>query len=140
MSETKPNINVTPLIDILLVLLIIFMVISPMKPSDFKTKIPREPENNAAQANIDTLVVTIDQNGSLKLNKDKNLGTTSEPERLIAGLGEVFSRRDKNLNPEKTVFIKAPKAMNYGEIVKVVDAVKMSGASPLSLQIDNLDK
>jgi biopolymer transport protein ExbD len=140
MSETKSNINVTPLIDILLVLLIIFMVISPMKSSDFKTKIPREPKNEAAQANIDTLVVTINQNGSLKLNKDENFGTVEEPSLLIAGLGEVFSRRDKNLNTEKTVFIKAPKTMNYGEIVKIVDAVKMSGASPLSLQIDNLDK
>ena len=42
----KPNINVTPLIDVLLVLLIIFMVVSPLKPSTFKTKIPAEPINN----------------------------------------------------------------------------------------------
>ncbi|MEP7038916.1 MAG: biopolymer transporter ExbD, partial [Acidobacteriota bacterium] len=42
MNSTKPNINVTPLIDVLLVLLIIFMVISPIKPTDFKTKIPQE--------------------------------------------------------------------------------------------------
>ena len=42
MNSTKPSINVTPLIDVLLVLLIIFMVISPIKPTDFKAKIPQE--------------------------------------------------------------------------------------------------
>ena len=47
MNNTKPNINVTPLIDVLLVLLIIFMVVSPLKPANFKTKIPQENENSA---------------------------------------------------------------------------------------------
>ena len=141
MSETTSNINVTPLIDILLVLLVIFMVISPMKSSDFKTKIPREPTNEPnVKANIDNLVVTINSNSSLILNKDEKLGTIEEPTALIARLSDIFKQRDKNLNNEKTVFIKAPKTMNYGDIVKVVDAVKMSGASPLSLQIDDLEK
>jgi biopolymer transport protein ExbD len=140
MSETTPNINVTPLIDILLVLLVIFMVISPMKSSDFKTKIPREDKNNSTIANPNTLVVRINSNNSLTLNKEDNLGTIEEPTTLIARLREFFTKRDENLNTERTVFIKAPKSMNYGDIVKVVDAVKMSGASPLSLQIDDLDK
>jgi biopolymer transport protein ExbD len=141
MSETKSNINVTPLIDILLVLLVIFMVISPLKSSAFKTKIPSEPIDNInVKANLDNLVVTINSTSSLTLNKDEKLGTVEEPSALIARLSEVFSQRDKNLNAEKTVFIKAPKTMNYGDIVKVVDAVKMSGASPLSLQIDDLER
>ena len=44
MDPGKPNINVTPLIDVLLVLLIIFMIISPLEPSKFETKIPSEPK------------------------------------------------------------------------------------------------
>jgi biopolymer transport protein TolR len=140
MSETTSNINVTPLIDILLVLLVIFMVISPLKSSAFKTKIPSESKNESAAPNPSTLVVTINSTSSLTLNKDEKLGTVEEPNALIARLSEVFSQRDKNLNNEKTVFIKAPKTMNYGDIVKVVDAVKMSGATPLSLQIDDLEK
>ncbi len=40
---------------------------------------------------------------------------------------------------QKTVFIKAPRAMDYGTVVKLIDAVKISGASPISLQIDDLD-
>ncbi len=47
--------------------------------------------------------------------------------------------RDGTNEIEKTVFIKAPKNIPYGEMAKVVDAVKLSGASPIGLQIDNLD-
>jgi biopolymer transport protein TolR len=140
MPETTSNINVTPLIDILLVLLVIFMVISPMRSSDFKTKIPSESTNKNSLPDPNTLVITINPNASLKLNKDENLGTIEEPNAVIARLNDIFSQREKNLNNERTVFIKAPKSMNYGDIVKVVDAVKMSGATPLSLQIDDLEK
>jgi biopolymer transport protein TolR len=140
MSETTSNINVTPLIDILLVLLVIFMVISPMRSSDFKTKIPSDDRNDSTVPNPDTLVVKINSNASLTLNKEENLGTIEEPTALISKLSEIFSQREKNLNNVRTVFIKAPKSMNYGDIVKVVDAAKMSGATPLSLQIDDLEK
>ncbi len=140
MSETTSNINVTPLIDILLVLLVIFMVISPMKSSGFKTKIPSEYIDESSIPDPNNLVITINQNASLKLNKDENVGTIEEPNTLIARLSDIFSQREKNLNNARTVFIKAPKSMNYGDIVKVVDAAKMSGATPLSLQIDDLEK
>jgi biopolymer transport protein ExbD len=140
MSETTSKINVTPLIDILLVLLVIFMVISPMKSSGFKTKIPSEAKPDSSIPNPDTLVVTINPNASLKLNKEENLGTVEEPNAVITRLKEIFQKREANLNAERTVFIKAPKNMNYGDIVKVVDAAKLSGASPLSLQIDDLEK
>src|SRR5215217_7210573 len=57
---TKPQINVTPLIDDLLVLLIIFMVVTPMKPSAFDAKIPAEPnDDSSVKVHPDTLIVTI---------------------------------------------------------------------------------
>ncbi len=52
--NNKPNINVTPLIDVLLVLLIIFMVVSPLKPANFKTKIPQESKQSG-EPNVYTL-------------------------------------------------------------------------------------
>lgn len=139
MTETKPNINITPLIDILLVLLIIFMVISPNKPADFKTKIPSEPTNQEVKPNPDSLVVKINNDYSLNLNNETNLGSVSDTNTLIKRLTSVFQLRKENLNNEKSVFIKAPKNLQYGEIVKVVDALKISGANPIALQIDNLD-
>jgi biopolymer transport protein ExbD len=144
---TKPNINVTPLIDVLLVLLIIFMVISPLKPSDFKAKIPQEPKDEGKVTdNFYTLAVIINSDYSLKLNTEKDLGTIREPQKLIERLQTIFAQREENgvfdeSNQKiiKTVFIKAPRSLPYGEVVKVVDAVKIAGADPISLQIDDLD-
>lgn len=143
---TKPNINVTPLIDVLLVLLIIFMVITPMKPSDFKAKIPQEPKQDGGESNPLSLIVNVNSNHTLVLNKRTDLGTIENPQKLIEILGNIFSRRaengvfdESNQKIQKTVFIKAPRNLAYGEVVKVVDAVKIAGAEPISLQIDDLD-
>jgi len=150
----KPTINVTPLIDVLLVLLIIFMVVSPLKPSAFKAKIPHEPQPSAG-VNIDTLVVLVGSDGSLTLNGETGLGSVADPSRLIDRLSQVFQARKENLvraqnespmkafdSPdgiERTVFIKAPRNLPYGEVAQVVDAVKIGGAAPISLQIDQLE-
>lgn len=157
MSDAKPNINVTPLIDVLLVLLIIFMVLSPSKPAAFKAKVPAEPkpELETLKINPNTLIVRVNPDSTLTLNQENGVGTIAEPEVLTARLAEVFELRlrdgvyDENLSGRqdlsndakvlKTVFIKAPKNFSYGEVAKVVDAVKLSGANPVGLQIDALD-
>jgi biopolymer transport protein ExbD len=137
MNENKPQINVTPLIDVLLVLLIIFMIIGPPKISDFKTRLPEE-SNKPGTANPLTLVVSINGDSSLNLNEEVNLASISDPQLLTEKLKSVFSMRASNLENEKTVFIQAPKRFPYGEVVKVIDAIKMTGASPISLKIDGL--
>ncbi len=155
MNNIKPAINVTPLIDVLLVLLIIFMVISPAKPTDFKAKIPQAPSAQEAKAAPDTLIVVLNSDSSLRLNNEDALGTIDEPEKLVEKLSAVFRERTKNRayaqnaefrtdlteaeKIEKTVFIKAPRLLGYGKVVKVIDAVKTAGANPISLQIDDLN-
>lgn len=142
----KPSINVTPLIDVLLVLLIIFMVISPSKPTAFKAKVPAESKSDVIiDPHPHTLIVTVNADSSLKLNRDDGFGSVEDSEKVIAKLREVFDLRAKegifrpNTNEvEKTVFIKAPKNLAYGNVAKVVDAVKLSGAEPIGLQIDDL--
>lgn len=136
---SKPEINVTPLIDVLLVLLIIFMVVTPVKPSKFDARIPSEPTKDAVQVPPQMLIVTVGSDTSLGLNTEKLDATVSSPDAMIARLKEVFAAREQNLENERTVFIKAPKNLDYGTVAKVVDAVKMSGAAPISLQIDQLD-
>ncbi|HEX8289216.1 MAG TPA: biopolymer transporter ExbD [Pyrinomonadaceae bacterium] len=151
----KPNINVTPLIDVLLVLLIIFMVITPLKPTVFEAKIPQKPKNiDNLETNDKALVVALEPDSSLRLNDEKNLGTTENAEKIIERLKFVFDERKKNgvyaekpligensgtsAKIEKTVFIKASPGTDYGSVAKVIDAVKLSGADPISLQIDRL--
>jgi len=64
----RPNINVTPLIDILLVLLIVFMVVTPLKPASFKTRVPSGPDRVLNAPNDPkTLVVIVGLDGSLRL-------------------------------------------------------------------------
>ncbi len=153
-NTAQPNINVTPLIDVLLVLLIIFMVASPLKPSRFKALIPQPPDETALiDPNPITLVVTIGQDAQLKLNNEANLGSINDMGKLSDRLAQVFqARRDAGVyrfginmttslmedRIEKTVFIKAPRSLRYGEIAKVIDVVKVAGASPIGLQIDDL--
>ena len=135
----KPDINVTPLIDVLLVLLIIFMVVTPVKPSKFDARIPSEPRNDSVNVNIDTLIVTIGRDASLTLNSEHLEATAASPNALIERLKNVIEERTRNLVNERTVFIKAPKSIDYGSVARVVDAIKQSGAAPISLQIDRLD-
>ena len=151
----NPHINVTPLIDVLLVLLIIFMVVAPIRPSSFKARIPREPDRiTNAPPPPDTLVVVIESDRSLRLNNERDLGTISESEKLVDRLKNVFQERIENgsvsgsfaADPERpvpdqaerTVFIKAPPTLDYGSVAHVVDAVKLAGAFPISLQLDGI--
>ncbi len=143
-----PHINVTPLIDVLLVLLIIFMVITPLKPSRFAAKVPAEPkdlQNVNIKPNPLTLVVGIDKDTrKISLNNEP-YGDVTDTEKLKNKLLEIFKERENNgafregtNEVEKTLFIKSPKSVKYGDVVKVIDAVKTAGAEPIGLQIDDL--
>ncbi|HVF30095.1 MAG TPA: biopolymer transporter ExbD [Pyrinomonadaceae bacterium] len=149
---TKPQINVTPLIDVLLVLLIIFMVITPMKPSSFEARVPSEPDDaRIVEPDPQTLVVTVGSDSSLRLNNDDLSASVDDAAKLIDKLSAVFAERERNFafrdpqpgdagpQVERTVFIKAPRGLSYGSVAKVVDAVKGGGARPISLQIDGLE-
>jgi biopolymer transport protein ExbD len=157
MPESRPNINVTPLIDVLLVLLIIFMVVTPLKPSRFKAQIPQPPplnEDQPPKANDLTLVVTIEKDLHLKLNQT-DMGSVEDTGKLSAELSRIIQKRGENhayreamkdridlpeeMRIEKTVYIKAPRSVGYGAVAKVIDGVKGAGADPIGLQVDELD-
>jgi biopolymer transport protein TolR len=155
--DVSPSVNVTPLIDILLVLLIIFMVITPLRPARFKTLVPRPPEDDRVKMSQQTLVVSVEQDLSMKLILGKEVvaeGTVGEAgevavrlasewrERKLRGVwkSELAARSD--LAPderiERTVFVRAPRSVRYGEVARVIDAVKGAGAQPVGLQTDEL--
>jgi biopolymer transport protein ExbD len=156
-TTAVPYINVTPLIDVLLVLLIIFMVVTPLKPSRFKADIPtqRDPNEDLSKLkpNPLTLVVSISNDLQLKLNQD-NIGSVNDTGPLSQKLIQTFKLRKEQRaykvgmetrselpedeRIEKTVFVKAPRALKYGDVVKVIDAIKGAGASPVGLQVDDL--
>jgi len=152
---TAPTINVTPLIDVLLVLLIIFMVAAPLKPHRFMAKVPSPPENNIhIEPGPLTLVVTIEPDRTLKLNSLSDMGTVDNLTPLTTKLTSVFEDRLRNRayrydliarvdlpesrRIEKTIFIKAPRNIPYGEVARVLDGLKGTGAEPIGLQLDDL--
>jgi biopolymer transport protein ExbD len=157
-ERTRPSINVTPLIDILLVLLIIFMVVTPLRPARFKAMIPEPPPDNVKIRKSQlTLIVEVDERLGLSLILGKDLvaeGTIAEAGAISARLAAEW--RERKLNGEwkpemearvsvapderieRTVFIRAPRSVPYGEVAKVIDAVKGAGAEPIGLQTDEL--
>jgi biopolymer transport protein ExbD len=156
-TRAVPYINVTPLIDVLLVVLIIFMVVTPLKPSSFKADVPtqRDPNEDVSKLkpNPLTLVVSITPDLQIKLNQE-SMGSVNDTSALSAKLQQTFSQRreqhaykvgmetatnvPEDQRIEKTVFVKAPRALHYGDVVKVIDAIKGAGASPVGLQVDDL--
>lgn len=161
MSEIKrvippPAINVTPLIDVLLVLLIIFMVAAPLKPHRFLAKLPSPPVDNIKlDPDPLTLVVIIGPDRTLTLNHTPDMGTVDNLSPLSTKLISLFEERTRNRAyrpdmmsrvdlPEnqriqKTVFIKAPRGIPYGEVARVLDGLKATGADPIGLQLDDLN-
>lgn len=149
-SDAKPNINVTPLIDVLLVLLIIFMVITPLKPSRFEAKVPAEPkpeDQTVAKPNPLTLVIGINKSDNVITLNNEPAGDVSDTAALNNKLSQIFKERENNgvfregtNEVEKTVFIKSPRSVRYGNVVKVIDAAKTAGAQPIGLQIDDLSE
>jgi biopolymer transport protein TolR len=156
-ADAAPNINVTPLIDILLVLLIIFMVATPLRPARFKTLVPSPPDDVRARKSGLTLVVEVDGGRRLRLIRGAETvaeGTVADASAVSARLAAEWRERKlrgawrtgmearadlaADLRIERTVFVRAPRSTRYGEVAKVIDAVKGAGAQPVGLQTDEL--
>jgi len=153
---SKPFINVTPLIDVLLVMLIIFMIAAPLKPHSFAAQLPSPPNDLVVEPNPLSLLVTIRPDGVLPLNGMKDdMGTVEDSSKLSTFLVALFNQPKANhvyrddmvaridlpddARIQKTVFIKAPRSIPYGQVTKVIDGLKGAGASPVGLQLDGLN-
>jgi biopolymer transport protein ExbD len=127
-----PNVNVTPMIDVLLVLLIIFMIAAPIKPARFETRVPSKPSADSNPA-PDLLMVVV--GGGSGPDQSVSLNSTAmQLAELQERLKSVLESR-----PNRTVYIKAPKSKKYEDVMAVIDAAKAAGAAPIGLQIDYLE-
>jgi len=131
-SLSRPDINLTPLIDVLLVLLMIFMVISPVPPKQLETKIPSAPPARGKPNPPETLVVSMAA-GSLELSLN---GHPMQFDQLSTRLTEELRKRPAD---SRAVFIRAPKRALYREVVRIVDLAKGAGADPTGLLVDYLE-
>ncbi len=113
----KSNPNVVPLCDILLVLLIIFMVITPMTQAGMDVRIPEMGPGRGPQ-----IVLTIEKDGSISVNTEKFDTLEALEERLT----EIYRYR-----PRKVIFVQAYEKIPYKDVVRVIDVAKGAGVDTI---------
>ena len=123
------DINITPYIDILLVLLIIFMVITPVKQMDLDVKVP-QTSNEQEKATVDpsVIVVSIGEASKIAINQEE-----TSINRLGAKLQEIYSAR-----ANKNMFISAIPKLPYGDVVRVIDIAKGAGVGDIGLLTEEI--
>ena len=125
-SGAMADINITPYIDILLVLLIIFMVIQPTSQYNLQARVPEKPPEDMPENVIvksDAIVVTMDSMGALTINQDP-----VTLDQLYSRLFDIYSAR-----ANKNMFIQGDEELPFGDIVKVIDIAKDSGVGDVGL-------
>jgi biopolymer transport protein ExbD len=120
----KSDINITPYIDILLVLLIIFMVAAPLKQHDHPVRVPQPaPKVEPKDVKPDSIIVDMDLDHTIRLN--------TQPitlDKLESTLTEVFRRR-----AVKNMFIRGDSSLPYGDVFVLMDIARRSGVGDIAL-------
>ncbi len=118
----KSDINMTPMIDVLLVLIIIFMIITPIAPRGLNVAVPQAATDQTARPTHD-IVVTVRQDGKVLLNHEE-LDLAQLNERLLA----LFRNGASNV-----IFVRGEKALEFGRVAAVIDMARGAGVNRVAL-------
>ncbi|MBD8708666.1 MULTISPECIES: ExbD/TolR family protein [Pseudomonas] len=121
-DEVLSEINVTPLVDVMLVLLVVFIVTAPLLTNSIPINLPKT-EAVAPVEQKDPLVVSIDDKGKLFINKDE----------IQADLLESNLRAAKDKNADVRVQLQADNGVNYGEVARAMASIEKAGITKLSV-------
>ncbi|HEX8441543.1 biopolymer transporter ExbD [Archangium sp.] len=133
-ASTPPNseINVTPLVDVVLVLLIIFMVVTPLLEKDIEVRIPETEETPVEEMPQDNsqLIVKLDADGTFSINTDP-----VSPDEYVNKLRRMLAAKKKE---DRIVFFVANDQANYGKLVAAFDGAKQAGAFVLGMATEDI--
>jgi biopolymer transport protein TolR len=130
-NKYNSEINVTPMVDIMLVLLIIFMVITPMLQSGVSVALPKEmnnPEIDPAIIKESSVVVAITKDNEYYIGKDKI--------ETIDLKGKIEKQMENKKPEERIVYVKSDVNANYGSVVEVINTVRQAGIDQIGLVAD----
>jgi len=121
-EELQSEINITPLVDVVLVLLVIFMVVTPLLKQEVPIDLPLA-DNSRATQDLTQLTLTIAADGGVLLNSQPMLR-----EALVTQLQAIYAERD-----DKTIFLEADRNLSYGQVVDVMDDCKAAGVTAIGV-------
>ena len=119
------DINMTPMIDVLLVLIIIFMVITPLTPHGLEALVPQPPPPNQqpTQSDLRTVVIVVNRDKSIMINQEP-----TDEARLGQRLEEIFKTR-----AERVVFVKGDPDLDFEVVARAIDIAKGAGLDKVGL-------
>ena len=126
------EINVTPFVDVMLVLLIIFMVTAPMLTAGVSIDLPQSKAKELPAQNDQPITVTIDGTGLIYLGEEK---TPLKPEELVAKLTAISTAKGKSGFDER-IFVRGHKTVDYGAVMNVMGRISSSGFKKVALVTD----
>jgi biopolymer transport protein TolR len=133
-SKVKSDINVTPLVDVVLVLLIIFIVAIPIMMREITLDIPKKPDPDEIQIDVpgDQLIVELKGDGQVMLTAGFAGGEVIQRAELATKLQEKL---DRMLEKDRIVFVDFEDSVLYGDAVSLMDTVKGAGAKTVGLKM-----